>query len=84
MFELSNEHFNDGVDDASQLKMIPCPYKSKQTVNGTDQEVTQVICIWRAYIVGTLSDVTAEKAKKPKTDYEMMLELMGGAKIANA
>ena len=78
-FELSNAVFNDGEDEGD-LAMLPIPYECKQTIDGKDQMVTRVFCIWRAYIVGTETDVKQATVKKD-TNYDLMVKLMAGTKI---
>jgi hypothetical protein len=82
-FELSNAVFNDGAGPG-KLNMLPVPYTMKQHMNGEDQEVTRVFCIWRAYIEGTKDDIKEDKKKKAATsDYNLMVKLMAGTKITN-
>jgi hypothetical protein len=80
-FELSNEVFNDGMDPGL-LRMLPIPYTLEQNIDGKDQEVTRVFCLWRAYVVGTKEDIKEENKKKSSTsDYNLMVQLMAGTKI---
>jgi hypothetical protein len=72
--ELTNEHFTEGLDE-SELSPIPCPYSYELDMGGYKQTVTEVMLIWRAYIVGSAVEIVDTKAKT-KSDYDIMLEMM--------
>lgn len=76
--ELTNEYFTAGLDE-SELSPIPLPYSFELDVGGYKQTVTEVMVIWRAYIVGSAVDIVDTKAKT-KSDYDIMVEMMKGMK----
>ena len=78
-FELSNEHFSVGVAEG-ELQMLPIPYTYELKIGDDTKKVTEVICIWRAFIVGTEQDIEEESSNN-KSDYEMLLGLMKKSKI---
>ncbi|CAB9527342.1 hypothetical protein SEMRO_1980_G309120.1 [Seminavis robusta] len=75
---VSNEYFSPGVAK-HVLKLIPLPYKvTRKGKNGASEEVTRVILVWRAYIVGTLGEVEADDAQTGVDDLlNEMLALQG-------
>lgn len=76
--KVSNEFFSPGAAD-EELNMLPIPYKSSRTIDGRKQEVTEVMCVWRAYIIGSSQEIRATAAKT--NDYDLMLKMMKGNSI---
>ena len=83
--KLSNEVFNDGAPDG-HLSLLPLPYtftrRIKTLKDGTvvKGDLTEVLCVWRAYIDGTLEDVDEDNQTNNKAD-ALLEELMGECTI---
>ena len=78
---LSNEHFNRGIIGEKELKMIPLPFTYDMTIGNERRKVTELVCVWRAYIEGSLQEVEEENNTTTDSDYELMLKMMNGATI---
>ena len=81
-WEILNEHFNKGACGES-LNMIPIPYDYSKRVGSKNNHITEVICIWRAYIVGTEDEIEEEshQSSTNKSNFDMMLSMMAGCKM---
>ena len=78
---LSNEYFNRGITGEKELKMIPLPFTYDMTIGNERRTVTELVCVERAYIEGSLQDVEEEANTTTDSDYELMLKMMNGATI---
>jgi hypothetical protein len=78
-FHLSNEHFNDGAAER-ELKMIPLPFTYDMNIGQEKRTITETVCVWRAYIQDTLTDVEDEQTQDTDS-YDLMLKMMNGASI---
>jgi hypothetical protein len=77
---LSNEYFSPGAAEG-MLQMLPIPYNCERIIGSSkDVKVTEVMCIWRAYIVGSEQDVE-EDGGDAASEYDMLLELMAKSKV---
>ena len=78
-FELSNEYFSPGAAEG-ELSMLPLPYTYTKKVGDKNNLVTEVICVWRAYIVDSEQEIEEEHAK-PTSEYDLFVNLMKGATL---
>jgi len=78
--KLSNEHFSEGFPEG-ELAMIPLPYACDKKVADKDCKYTEVVCIWRAYIVDSEEDIEPENAATKDTNCDLMLKTMQGEQI---
>jgi hypothetical protein len=80
--KLSNEYFSPNASEG-ELKMLPIPYKYKLKLGSGPEVVrSEVMCIWRAFIVGSEQDVQEEATETADSDMDMLLELMKNCKPA--
>ena len=75
--ELSNENFNVGAGN-NELAMIPLPYTYEMELGkkGNKSKVTEVVCVWRAYVVNSEHDVDEDAPPVEGGDYDIMLKMM--------
>ena len=73
--ELSSDHFNAGVIEG-ELKMIPLPYTYTAKVGNKNNVVTEVMCIWRAYIEDSEQEI--EEDVVSTSEYDFMVKMMTG------
>lgn len=77
---LSNKYFNPGAGEGEDLNLLPIPYTYETDVAGEDNRITEVLCVWRAYIEGSEESVEDEDedGEEPTTDYDLMVKMMKG------
>lgn len=75
--ELSTDYFNQGMPDG-ELMMIPLPYDYTRMVGKKQNVVNEVMCVWRAYIVGSETEVDEAQAATGtgNAQYDIMLKMM--------
>lgn len=78
---LTNDHFNEGTDGDNELVILPIPHSCKVTDGaGSEAEVAETICTWRAFIDSSQQALTAANGNnKKKTAKERMMKLKNGA-----
>lgn len=79
-FDIGNEHFA-GSDGEEALAAMPIPHTHDKTINKEKRTVTEVMVVWRAFIVGSLQDIEEDAPSSSTSDFDMMVQLMNGAKI---
>lgn len=85
--ELSNEYFSEGLAEGD-LQMLPFPYEythkvqSKATGKKTKFTHKEVMCVWRAFIVGTDTPLS-ESQKNPvgNDSMDLLCSMMDGAQM---
>ena len=79
---LSNEFFSPGAAEY-ELNMLPIPYTYETKVGDiTENKTTEVMCVWRAYIVDSVEDVEEDDtAPVADDDYDLMVQMLNGNTI---
>ena len=78
--KLTNAHFNAGSDGDNNLVVLPIPYTyTVKDDSNKEAEVTETICVWRAFIEDLEQALTSSNTTKKKTAKDRMMELKNGA-----